>query len=789
MIKSATRLVLAVAILLTATASNAVAQIDNRNGNQFDQFNQMSPDGNISQRSSRNMADSLGTDKEIPKGIKVWTVDQRFGDRCQAELDTMSYMYPNTIFTTGLRGEYNTTGNLGAPRINRIFINRAEADQFLFTQPYDYIVSPVDQFHFTNTLSPFTNLDYNTAGNRTNGEDHFKAKFAVNAGKRLGVGFNVDYLYGRGFYSNQSTSHFKYLMYGSYIGDRYQAHLIFSTITQKVTENGGITNDEYIKHPESFDDNYATNEIPTVLERNWNRNNNLHVFLTHRYNLGFNRKVKMSKEEIEARKFAMASQKENQAQKDLEEARRKAKREGREFDEKKFKKQTFSGRPDNARVVNTSVPTDSTSTKAPSERIAVNGKAAADSLRALEAKAAQDTMWMKNEYVPVTSFIHTMKFDTYRRIYQAYETPKDFYADTFNPAGNYPGDSIYDKTTHYRVQNTFAISLLEGFNKWAKAGLKAFVTSDLRHFTLPTETEIAKAYNEHNLSIGGQLIKSQGKTLHYDATLETWLTGKDAGQMKIDADADVNFALFGDTVRLQASGFFHRLNPTFYYRHYHSKHFWWDNGDMSKIIHTRIEGKFGYEKTKTTVRVAFDNIKNHTFFAMGYNVTDDFGRTGNTLSVVQKSGAISLLTLELQQKLKLGPLHWDNVITYQKSSDDMALPVPDLNIYTNLFLRFKIARVLKCDFGADARFFTKYYAPDYSPALGQYAVQTGNNRTEVGNYPIVNVYANFHLQRTRFFVMMSHINAGQGKPDYFLAPHYPLNQRIFRFGVSWNFYN
>ena len=789
MIKSATRLVLAVAILLTATASNAVAQIDNRNGNQFDQFNQMSPDGNISQRSSRNMADSLGTDKEIPKGIKVWTVDQRFGDRRQAELDTMSYMYPNTIFTTGLRGEYNTTGNLGAPRINRIFINRAETDQFLFTQPYDYIVSPVDQFHFTNTLSPFTNLDYNTAGNRTNGEDHFKAKFAVNAGKRLGVGFNVDYMYGRGFYSSQSTSHFKYLMYGSYIGDRYQAHLIFSTLTQKVTENGGITNDEYIKHPESFDDNYATNEIPTVLERNWNRNNNLHVFLTHRYNLGFNRKVKMSKEEIEARKFAMASQKENQAQKDLEEARRKAKREGREFDEKKFKKQTFSGRPDNARVVNTSAPTDSTSTKAPSERIAVNGKAAADSLNALEAKAAQDTMWMKNEYVPVTSFIHTMKFDTYRRIYQAYETPKDFYDDTFNPAGNYPGDSIYDKTTHYRVQNTFAISLLEGFNKWAKAGLKAFVTSDLRHFTLPTETEIAKAYNEHNLSIGGQLIKSQGKTLHYDATLETWLTGKDAGQMKIDADADINFALFGDTVRLQASGFFHRLNPTFYYRHYHSKHFWWDNDDMSKIIHTRIEGKFGYEKTKTTVRVAFDNIKNHTFFAMGYNVTDDFGRTGNTLSVVQKSGAISLLTLELQQKLKLGPLHWDNVITYQKSSDDMALPVPDLNIYTNLFLRFKIARVLKCDFGADARFFTKYYAPDYSPALGQYAVQTGNNRTEVGNYPIVNVYANFHLQRTRFFVMMSHINAGQGKPDYFLAPHYPLNQRIFRFGVSWNFYN
>ena len=578
-------------------------------------------------------------------------------------------------------------------------------------------------------------------------------------------------------------------MYGSYIGDRYQAHLIFSTLNQKVTENGGITNDEYIKHPESFNDDYSTSEIPTVLERNWNRNNNTHIFLTHRYSLGFSRKVKMTDEEIEARKFAMASQKENKEQKDMEEARRKAKREGRDFDEKKFKKQTFSGRPTNARVVNTNIPTDSTATKAPSERIAVNGKAAADSLNALEAKAAQDTMWLKSEYVPVTSFIHTLKFDTYSRIYQAYDTPQDFYAETYKTEGCYSGDSIYDKTTHYRLQNTFAISLLEGFNKWAKAGLKAFVTSDLRHFTLPTETEAAKAYDEHNLSIGAQLTKSQGKTLHYDATAETWITGKDAGQIKIDANADVNFKLFGDTVRLQASGFFHRLNPTFYYRHYHSKHFWWDNDDMSKIAHTRVEGKFSYEKTNTTIRVAFDNIKNHTFFAMGYNITDDFGRTGNTLSVEQKSGAISLLTLELQQKLKLGPLHWDNVITYQKSSDEASLPVPDINIYTNLFLRFKIARVLKCDFGADARFFTKYYAPDYNPALGQYAVQKGDNRTEVGNYPIVNVYANFHLQRTRFFVMMSHVNAGQGSRNYFLTPHYPLNQRVFRFGVSWNFFN
>ena len=48
-------------------------------------------------------------------------------------------------------------------------------------------------------------------------------------------------------------------------------------------------------------------------------------------------------------------------------------------------------------------------------------------------------------------------------------------------------------------------------------------------------------------------------------------------------------------------------------------------------------------------------------------------------------------------------------------------------------------------------------------------------RLKIGNYPIVNVYANVHIKHTRFFVMMSHINAGQGDKNYFFAPHYPMN--------------
>ena len=756
---------------------------------QFDSFNQMDEDGNVTRRSTKQNADSLGTDKEIPKGIKVWTVDERFGDIRKAELDTVPHMFMNTIFGTGIRGEYNTLGNIGTPRINRVFIDRQDDGQFLFTQPYDYFVKPVSTFHFTNTLSPFTNLTYNTAGNRTNGEDHFTAKFGVNAGKRLGVGFNFDYIYGRGYYQNQSTSHFNYTMYGSYLGDRYQAHLLFSTNHQKVTENGGITDDNFVLHPESFDDDFATNEIPTVLENNWNRNDNQHVFLSHRYNVGFKRKVKMTEEEIKAKKFAMEAKRDSEERKRREEERRKAEDEGRDFNEDNVKeKKTYAGRPSDAKIAgNEPTATDSIGKGG---RIKVDSKEMADSLAKVSAKAAADTMWMKDEYVPVTSFIHTMKLDNYKRIYQAYNTPADFYADNY-VAGPYAGDSIYDKTSHLRLQNTFAISMLEGFNKWAKAGVKAFVTSDLRRFVLPSSDSntATTSYNEHNLSVGGQLSKTEGKTLHYNVTAETWLLGEDLGQLKIDGAVDLNFPLFGDTVTLAAKGFFHRNNPTFYYRHYHSRHFWWDNTSLSKELHSRVEGLFSYRKTNTTLRVAFDEIQNYTYLAMGYNIADDHSRKGNTMEVRQKGGAITLLTLSLAQNFKLGPLNWENVITYQKSTDNDVLPVPDLNIYTNLYLRFKIAQVLKCDFGADGRYFTKYYAPDYSPALGQYAVQTGDNRVQTGNYPLVNIYANFHLKHTRFFVMMSHVNAGSGNRQYFLTPHYPLNQRVFRFGLSWNFFN
>ena len=777
-------------------------------------YNQMDESGNITQQDengngnnalSKHRNDSSKVKKEIPKGLYVWTVDRQYGDIRPAEVDTMPHLYMNSIFNTGMHGEYNTIGNNYSARLNRIVIDRPITSQFFFTQPYSYVMREPDQIHFINTLSPITNISYDNCGSKTNGEDHIDAKFAVNMNKRSGVGFDLNYAYARGYYSNQNTSHFGATFFAYYLGDKYQMHTVFSAYHQKTSENGGITDDNYITHPETFDDTYSTDEMSTVLSENWNRNNNQHLFFTQRYNLGFYRMEKMTEAEIKARKFAQEAKKDNAKKgKDEDNQDQQDNKRGRDRDkDNKNNEGRPAGRPKDAAVVgdepvNThKLPTDST-------RIKVGSQAAMDSL--LAAKALQDSInaTMKKVYVPVTSFIHTLDYNNYDRIYQAYASPTGYYANTYYKTYNsntYTGNNVYDETKFLSIKNTFAIALLEGFNKYAKAGLKVFASHEYRQFKMPeylgsSSDSVATmgTWRENAVSVGGQIIKSQGKTFHYNLGAETWLIGEEIGQLKVDFSTDLNFPLLGDTVTLAAKAYFYRLHPTFYLRNYHSKYLWWDNSDLNKETRTRVEGLFKYRKTGTLLRVAIEEIQNYTYLGMSYNVTQPtsttYGRSGLTAAVRQSGSNINLLTAQIEQNFRLGILNWENILTYQNSNHQEILPVPTLNYFTNLFIKFRIVKELSVELGGDMTWFTKYKAPDFVPQLNQFAIQENSaSQVELGGYPFIDVYANLHLKHTRFFLMMSHVNKGMGNKMYFLTPHYPMNESVIRFGVSWNFFN
>ena len=645
----------------------------------------------------------------IPIGLYQWKVTRRLGNIVPIPVDTLHAGFQNTNDPAGPTGQYNYLGNLGSPRMSRIFFDRKEESQFFFTDPYDQSVLRPEDVTFTNTLSPYTNLTYYKSFNNRNSEERFKSYFAINANKRLGFGFYIDYLYGRGMYNNQSTAFFNGGLFASYRGDKYDMHFIFNNDNLKMRENGGIADDRYITDPLGMAEGkkqYESIDIPTVLNKVWNHNTSYHTFLTHRYNLGF------YKEKI-------------------------------------------------------------------------------DSL----AKEDNDSIGTVREFVPVTSFIHTLELDFNGRKYITQDDAQNrqYFEHTY-----FGNDSI-DLNRRTSVRNTFGISLREGFNKWAQAGLTAFLTHEYRDFTLPDTTDVPdqrviKHYKENVVYVGGELLKEQGKLLHYKVLGEFAVAGEDAGQFRLEGNGDLNLNLLGDSVRLDVNAYIKNLNPVFYYRNFHSKHYWWDNSDLSKIMRTRVEGKLNFKRLGTTLRAGVENIKNYTYLANTSvpvtNSNGDIISFKNDAAVKQYSGNIQVFTAMLQQKLKFGIFHLDGEVAYQKSSEQSIIPLPELSAYGNLYLHAGLVKnVLQVSLGADVRYFTKYNAPDYSPVIGQFYLQNPENTVAIGGCPMVNVYANLHWKRTRIFVMMYNVNQNSGNSRYFLAPHYPISPRILKLGISWNFFD
>ena len=718
--------------LLAVQAQQPFNTLDNRDryGNQVDPSTQ---------------PDSLdtGTDvQSIPPKLYMWQLSETLGNRTIVPADTLALNFQNTNLVGGMTGEYNFLGNLGSPRLSRIFFNRQDDEPTLFMAPYSSFFVRPDQVFFTNSNVPYTNLTYYKAGNKINGEERFKSYFSVNVNKRLAFGFNFDYLYGRGYYANQSTSHFNAGLFGSYIGERYQIQAVYNNFFMKMNENGGIANDGYITRPDTMAEGkkeYSSTTIPVKMEQTSNRNKDFYVYLTQRYRLGFKRRV--LKEEAQN----------NSVQ------------------------QRFSPAAPTTSIASSIAPADSLATDSlatdslPANNLAMGDNLSLDSLNSNHA-LPEDTNFVE-EFVPVTSFIHTFKIERARHKYQSVSTPDE------NAYYNKQGVSR-DSTTAFSVKNVFGIALLEGFNRYAKAGLTGYISHKFSRYDLMNaDSMTVDRFTEQEIYVGGELAKRQGKTLHYSIDGEVGIMDKAMGQFRVNGNMDLNFRLWKDTVNLIIRGFVKNTLPSFYMRHYHSNLHVWDNDNMEKEFRTRVEGELNIDRWGTNLRAGVENVKNYTYL--------------NQKAVPeQNSGNIQILSATLKQNFRAGIFHLDNEVTWQKSSNETVLPLPQISVYSNLYLLTKLAKkVLTVQLGADVRYFTKYNAPAYTPSIQQFHLQPENDQVEIGGYPIVNVYANLHLKRTRLFAMYSHVNQGMGTRNSFLVPHYPINPSLLRIGVSWNFYD
>lgn len=394
----------------------------------------------------------------------------------------------------------------------------------------------------------------------------------------------------------------------------------------------------------------------------------------------------------------------------------------------------------------------------------------------------------RREYVPVSSFIWTLSFNEGRhRFTDSGTDDQKFWRNHY-----FDATATADQTHYNSLRNTVGVSLLEGFNKYAKAGLAAFFTHEVRHYfqtpdTLPLtgadrpegltpyplEQRIAHRTTQNLIYVGAQLTKQQGLTFNYDITARFGLVGPAAGEINIDGGITTRLKLLGDTVSLRAYGRFSNTTAPFLMQEYVSNHFIWKN-DFGKTRTLRFGGILTIPHTRTRINVGVENVQNHLYF-------DSLGIAR------QDGGSVQVFSARLDQNFKFRALHWDNSIIYQTTSDDNVIPLPKLSIYSNLYLQFKVAKVLDVQMGVDMNYYTKYYAPSYQPATMSFCNQ---REVECGNFPFMNAYMNFKLSRARFFILYSHANQGIfGSDNYFSVPHYPLNPRRFQMGVSIDFLN
>ncbi|MBD5232926.1 MAG: putative porin [Bacteroidales bacterium] len=404
-----------------------------------------------------------------------------------------------------------------------------------------------------------------------------------------------------------------------------------------------------------------------------------------------------------------------------------------------------------------------------------------------EEKGDDDTTVVRT-YIPVSSFIYTLHYNAARHLFNdpsASET-REFFDNTYlNP------ELTRDKTTYWAISNTLGVSLLEGFHKYAKFGLAAYITHQVRHYGQTVDTldrsnpadlgltpfpegigSISPSKTQQLAWVGAQLTKQRGALLRYEATAELGLLGDAAGEVRVKGEVATRFAFLRDSLEVKAFGSFNNEAAPYLMQNYISNHFIWHN-DFGKRRTVNFGGEIRLGRTGTFFRASLSNLQNHIYFG-----PDGLPR--------QDSGSVQILALSLKQNLQAGILHWDNSLTYQTTSDASVIPLPALTVYSNLYLLFRLA-TLHVQLGVDCDYYTRYYAPAYQPALASFVNQRD---MKLGNYPFCNAYINMKLSRARFYVMYSHANRGLfGGNEYFSVPYYPLNPARLQLGICVDFAN
>ncbi len=217
----------------------------------------------------------------------VWQLHPRSADRIIVPMDTLKHNFQQATLLDGYSVAGGYLGPIGSPFISKIFFERDETGQFPFYDMYKPYNKTIDNQLFYNTRVPYAKLDYQTAGQRRLREQRLKALLTTNFGERLNVALEGDLLDAKGVYKSQANKHNDWSLFGNYLSERFESHVFASTALIKQFENGGVTDERFIREPESVGQNFSSVDIPTKFTNTWNKMKTNQLFFSGKYNLGY----------------------------------------------------------------------------------------------------------------------------------------------------------------------------------------------------------------------------------------------------------------------------------------------------------------------------------------------------------------------------------------------------------------------------------------------------------------------------------------------------------------------
>ncbi len=201
------------------------------------------------------------------------------------------------------------------------------------------------------------------------------------------------------------------------------------------------------------------------------------------------------------------------------------------------------------------------------------------------------------------------------------------------------------------------------------------------------------------------------------------------------------------------------------------KPFW--TNDFKKTVETNLSGTIAIPRLNFEATVGYALLNNYIYF--------------DTKALAQQTSTpLSILQLIVNQNFKIANFHLDNVIAFQKPTENI-IRLPAIYSKNSLYWEGKLfKKVMRTRIGFDFRFASKWNAPTYMPITGQFFQQ---DVATVGEYPAVDAFLSFKVKQLRLFLKMENVLGGYGNPPFYQTFNAPTPEARFRFGMHWQLLN